>query len=87
MNSLSANNGSGGDFQKRIEKSTHWRKNLLGLVRGRIFYNINRWYEGLTLLPLWSQQEDMEKMMGQNPVDFATTNIYDVGEATRYPGR
>lgn len=46
--------------------------NLLGLVRGRIYYNINNWYRGLQLLPSFRQnKEDMERMMGlEEPVDF-----------------
>ena len=46
--------------------------NLLGLVKGRIYYNINNWYRGLQLLPSFRQnKEDMERMMGlSEPVDF-----------------
>jgi len=46
--------------------------NLLGLVHGRIYYNINNWYQGLQLLPSFKQnKEDMERMMGlEDPVDF-----------------
>ena len=45
---------------------------LLGLVKGRIYYNINRWYQGLQLLPAFKQNKaDMERMMGlEDPVDF-----------------
>ena len=47
---------------------------LLGLVRGRIYYNINNWYRGLQLLPSFRQNKaDMERMMGlEEPVDFVT---------------
>ena len=47
-------------------------QNLLGLVKGRIYYNINNWYQGLLLLPKFSQNKaDMERMMGlTEPVDF-----------------
>lgn len=46
--------------------------NLLGLIKGRIYYNINNWYRGLLLLPSFRQNKaDMERMMGlQEPVDF-----------------
>ncbi len=46
--------------------------NLLGLVRGRVYYNINNWYRGLLLLPSFGQNKaDMERMMGlDSPVDF-----------------
>ena len=47
---------------------------LLGLVKGRIYYNINNWYRGLQLLPSFRQNKaDMERMMGlEEPVDFVT---------------
>jgi rifampicin phosphotransferase len=47
-------------------------QNLLGFVKGRIYYNINNWYRGLQLLPSFRQNKaDMEKMMGLiDPVDF-----------------
>ena len=46
--------------------------NLLGIIRGRIYYNINNWYQGLRLLPSFGKnKEDMEAMMGlTDPVDF-----------------
>ena len=46
--------------------------NLLGLVKGRIYYNINNWYRGLQLLPSFGKNKaDMEQMMGlDEPVDF-----------------
>ena len=46
--------------------------NLLGLVRVRVYYNINNWYRGLLLLPSFkTNKADMERMMGvQDPVDF-----------------
>lgn len=48
--------------------------NLLGLVQGRIYYNINNWYRCLQLFPSFKQnKEDMERMMGlEEPVDFIT---------------
>ena len=57
-------------------------RNLLGLIRGRVFYNINNWYKGLTLLPGFSRNKsDMEKMMGlQDPVDFVEDEVLTTGE-------
>ncbi len=38
---------------------------LLGLIRGRIYYNLNSWYRILSLLPGFSiNQQFMEQMMG-----------------------
>lgn len=54
---------------------------LLGLVKGRIYYNINNWYRGLQLLPSFNQNKaDMERMMGlEEPVDF----VKDYEKTTR----
>ena len=47
-------------------------RNMLGLVRGRVYYNIQNWYRGLLLLPSFGRNKaDMERMMGlDEPVDF-----------------
>ncbi len=46
--------------------------NMLGLIKGRVYYNINSWYAGLAAGPSFStNKQDMERMMGlQDPVDF-----------------
>ncbi len=58
--------------QRTIDKHINTVENLLGIYKGRIYYNINNWYKGLQLLPSFKQNKsDMEKMMGlQEPVDF-----------------
>lgn len=58
--------------KKVINEHEEVVNNLLGLIKGRIYYNINNWYKGLLLLPSFKQnKEDMERMMGlQEPVDF-----------------
>ncbi len=57
---------------KQVEAYAPVVNNLLGLVKGRIYYNINNWYRGLQLLPSFKQNKaDMERMMGvEEPVDF-----------------
>lgn len=47
-------------------------RNLLGLIKGRVYYNINNWYRALLILPSFkTNKADMERMMGlQDPVDF-----------------
>ena len=61
-----------GISKEEIKKHDYVVSNLLGLVKGRIYYNINNWYRGLQLLPSFKQNKaDMEMMMGlQEPVDF-----------------
>lgn len=57
---------------RTIAKNETVVENLLGLVKGRIYYNINNWYRGLQLLPSFKQNKsDMERMMGlTEPVEF-----------------
>lgn len=59
--------------------------NLLGSIKGRVYYNINNWYKGLLLLPSFRQnKEDMERMMGlQEPVDFVEGTSKTMGEKLR----
>ncbi len=61
-----------GMSEEFIQLHAERHRHLLGLVRGRIFYNINNWYQGLLLLPGFGRNKaDMEKMMGlTDPVDF-----------------
>jgi len=57
---------------KVIKEYQQTLDNLLGLIKGRVYYNINNWYRGLSLLPSFkTNKADMEKMMGlQDSVDF-----------------
>jgi len=47
-------------------------ENMLGLIHGRVYYNINNWYRGLLFLPSFkTNKSDMERMMGlTDPVDM-----------------
>lgn len=58
--------------ESKIHEHQHTVENLLGLYKGRVYYNINNWYKGLQLLPSFKQNKaDMERMMGlKEPVDF-----------------
>jgi pyruvate,water dikinase len=60
-------------------------RNLLGLIRGRVYYNLNNWYRGLLLLPSFGKnKEDMERMMGvEEPVDFVTSERVGLRERLR----
>lgn len=59
--------------------------NMLGLIRGRVFYNINNWYRGLQFLPGFkSNKAAMERMMGlQDPVDFIEDRALSPAEKLR----
>jgi pyruvate,water dikinase len=58
--------------RKKREEMQPYMANLLGLVEGRIYYNIRNWHRGLLLFPAFDlHKSDMEKMMGvSEPVDF-----------------
>lgn len=62
--------------QSKIDEHKETVENLLGLYKGRVYYNINNWYKGLQLLPSFKQNKaDMERMMGlKEPVDFVVDN-------------
>lgn len=50
---------------KTIEENSEVFKNMLGLIKGRVYYNLYSWYKLLSLLPGFSvNAEFMEKMMG-----------------------
>jgi len=54
-----------GITQKQIEKNKYVFKNMLGLMYGRVYYNLYSWYKVLSMLPGYSlNAQFMEKMMG-----------------------
>lgn len=51
--------------QKQIEANSDVYENTLGLVKGRVYYNLLNWYKMLAMLPGYSiNAENMERMMG-----------------------
>ncbi len=68
-----------------IDDHSDMLRNMLGIVRGRIYYNINNWYRGLLLLPSFGRnKEDMEAMMGLDvPVDFVEDQVLSFGQKLR----
>jgi pyruvate,water dikinase len=71
--------------QGRIDEFEPVLENLLGLVHGRVYYNINNWYRGLLVLPSFGRNKaDMERMMGlAEPVDFVEDERLSLGEKLR----
>lgn len=54
-----------GISSKKINAHAHIYANMLGLLRGRVYYNLNSWYTSLSLLPGYAvNAEFMERMMG-----------------------
>ncbi len=51
--------------EAKIEASDGVFKSMLGLIRGRVYYNLNSWYRALALLPGFTfNRRFMEQMMG-----------------------
>lgn len=51
--------------QYKVDIYTQVYDNMLGLLNGRVYYNLNSWYAALSLLPGYKlNAEYMEKMMG-----------------------
>ncbi len=51
--------------KKEIDQHSEVFANTLGLVRGRVYYNLLNWYKMLAMLPGYSiNTENMERMMG-----------------------
>jgi rifampicin phosphotransferase len=62
-----------------LERARPMIQRLIGLVGGRVYYNLAHWYGILRLLPSFGRNKrDMERMMGvTEPVDFVVDE--DVG--------
>ncbi|MGC3833747.1 PEP/pyruvate-binding domain-containing protein [Moritella viscosa] len=61
-----------GISEKVVQENQEMLNNMLGLINGRVYYNINNWYLGLQFLPSFkTNKADMERMMGlTDPVDM-----------------
>jgi phosphohistidine swiveling domain-containing protein len=60
-------------------------ENMLGLIHGRVYYNINNWYRGLLFLPSFkTNKSDMERMMGlTDPVDMIQDQELSTGDKVK----
>jgi pyruvate,water dikinase len=67
-----------GFSQKEVSRHDWRHQHMLGLVSGRVYYNIDQWYAGLLFLPGFNKQkEDMEAMMGlEQPVNFIQSRSF-----------
>ena len=56
-------------------------QNLLGLLGGRVYYNINNWYRMLLHLPAFRRnKQDMERDGLDSPVDFVSDESVSPGQ-------
>ena len=51
-----------------VAENKPYLSNMLGLVRGNIYYNLISWYRCLTCLPIGDTSKYMETMMGVKQV-------------------
>ena len=73
----------------QVQDHDYMLRHLVGTIHGRMYYNINHWYEGIALLPSFeANKEDMERMMGlQDPVDFIESEHLTLGQKiAKIPG-
>jgi phosphohistidine swiveling domain-containing protein len=65
--------------RKTIFRSRHMFENMLGLIHGRVYYNLLNWYKLVSLMPGFSYNKRfMEQMMG-----LQVTKEFDLGEERR----
>jgi pyruvate,water dikinase len=70
--------------EKDIEEHAHVYANMLGLLEGRVYYNLLSWYKLLALLPGYSLNAGfMEKMMGVKE----RFEVKDLPKRTRFAER
>ncbi len=74
-----------GFSESMIARHDERHRHLLGLIHGRVYYNINNWYEGLLHLPGFGRNKhDMEQMMGlTEAVDFVEDLTLSLAEKLR----
>lgn len=78
-----------GCSDKQVSQSQDMLNNMLGLIKGRVYYNINNWYRCLLILPSFkTNKQDMERMMGlTEQVDFVQSRQFTLWEkAAKLPG-
>ncbi|MES2818137.1 MAG: phosphoenolpyruvate synthase [Pseudomonadota bacterium] len=70
-----------GVSEGQIQAHRDMLDNMLGLIHGRVYYNINNWYRGLLLLPSFkTNKADLERMMGlTDPVDLVQDQALGLG--------
>ncbi len=69
--------------KEKIEINSRMFKNILALIDGRVYYNINGWYEMLEIFPeLGKTKVYMEPIMGVN--EFAPMNLLPVVQESNF---
>lgn len=72
---------------ERLDQMEPALRNMVSLIDGRVYYNLNNWYRLISLFPGFAKsKEDMEKMMGvEEPVDFVTDRTSRAGAGRLRP--
>lgn len=71
--------------KKTIFKSRHVFENMLGLIQGRVYYNLLNWYRLISLMPGFSYNKKfMEQMMGLQVIKEVKFAVGSKGKWERY---
>jgi len=63
--------------QKAIFKNRHILQNMLGLIQGRVYYNLLNWYKLISLMPGFQYNKGfMEQMMGLHIIKEHKTDLF-----------
>ena len=57
---------------KVIQDFQPFLSNMLGIIRGNVYYNLVNWYRLLTCIPVGDTSQFMETMMGVKQVTMET---------------
>jgi phosphohistidine swiveling domain-containing protein len=71
-------------FKKSLRKEQHIFKNMVGLLEGRVYYNLLNWYRMLSFLPGSNRhKESWDQMIGiSRKIDFPQTNLSFINRFT-----
>ena len=70
---------------RRLESMAYTFRNLLGFIRGRIYYNLNSWHDCLQTLPGYDfNREFMDQMMGVKEKADVEEDVPEIGPFRRY---
>lgn len=70
---------------RRLVPMAYTFRNLLGFLRGRIYYNLNSWHDCLQTLPGYDfNREFMDQMMGVKEKADVAEDVQEIGPFRRY---
>lgn len=71
--------------KKTIFKNRHILENMLGLIEGRVYYNLLNWYKLISLMPGFNYNKSfMEQMMGLQVIPCIDVTEKNIGWRDKY---